>query len=100
MDTKLPAPFQQKVPAHTVKSLLEINKHDKQWLRMLLCRVYEVLEGENSIQGAVARPEATLCWGPKIETGHQRLQPLVCETIKRPSKQLGHGDAPMQVKVQ
>jgi hypothetical protein len=48
MNAKLPAPLQQKVPAHTVKSLLEINKHDKQWLRIMLCRVYEVLEGENS----------------------------------------------------
>jgi hypothetical protein len=54
MNAKLPAPLQQKVPAHAVKSLLEVNKHNKQWLRIMLCRVYEVLEGENSIKGAVA----------------------------------------------
>jgi hypothetical protein len=30
MDAELPAPLQQKVPAHPVKGLFEINKHNKQ----------------------------------------------------------------------
>jgi hypothetical protein len=63
MDPKLLAPFQQQVPPHPVKRLLEINKHHVQPLPVVLGRLDKVLQGEDGIQSAMAWPETTLCGG-------------------------------------
>jgi hypothetical protein len=67
MNAKLPAPLQEKVPPYPVKGLLEVHKHNIQPLPAVLSRVDQVLQGEYSIQCAMARPKTTLCGGTQVQ---------------------------------